>query len=114
MRLPKLLETLTRSPLLMTPGAAESCIALLQSSHEMRAAREGADYCGGAVDLEQMTIEDSLAIIPVKGPLGIGLDKFEKGAGATDYADIMADIEAAIRRGVQKALEDAALQAGAA
>ena len=95
MRLPKLLETLTRSPLLMTPGAAESCISLLQSSHDMRAAREGVDWCGGAVELEQMTIEDSLAMIPVKGPLGIGLDKFEKGAGATDYADIMADIEAA-------------------
>lgn len=92
MRLPKLIETLTRTPLLMTPGSVDSILSLLHSTHEFRATREGVDYCGKAVDLEQMTIEDALAIIPVKGPLGIGLDKFEKGAGATDYADIMADI----------------------
>ena len=95
MRLPKLIETLTRTPLLMTPGSVDSILSLLNSTHEFRAAREGVDYCGDAVDLEKMTFEDGLAIIPVKGPLGIGLDKFEKGAGATDYADIMADIATA-------------------
>lgn len=95
MRLPKLIETLTRTPLLMTPGSVDTILSILQSDHQFRAARDGVDYCGEAVDLEQMTIEDGLAIIPVKGPLGIGLDKFEKGAGATDYADIMADIAAA-------------------
>ena len=100
MRLPKLLETLTRTPLLMTPGAVESILTLFQqhatlSATEFQTARTGKDMCGGNVELEQMTIEDSLAMIPVKGPLGIGLDEFEKGAGATDYADIMADIAAA-------------------
>jgi len=92
MRLPKLLETLTRTPLLMTPAAVESCVSLLNSTHDFRAAREGVDYCGDKVEIEQMVVEGSLAIIPIKGPLGCGLDKFEKGAGATDYADIMADI----------------------
>jgi ClpP class serine protease len=95
MRLPKLIETLTRTPLLMTPGSVDAILSILHSTHEFRAAREGVDYCGEAVDLEQMTVEDGLAIIPVKGPLGIGLDKFEKGAGATDYQDIMADIASA-------------------
>lgn len=100
MRLPKLLETLTRTPLLMTPGSVDSILTLFQQHallgrDEFRAAREGVDYCGEAVDVEQMTIEDALAIIPVKGPLGIGLDKFEKGAGCTDYGDIMADLAAA-------------------
>lgn len=95
MRLPKLIETLTRTPLLMSPGSVDTILSILQSDHAFRAAREGVDYCGKAVDLEQMTIEDALAIIPVKGPLGCGLDKFEKGAGCTDYADITADIRAA-------------------
>ena len=93
MKLPKLLETLTRSPLLMTPGSVDTILSILQSDHAFRAAREGVDHCGEAVDLEQMTIEDKLAIVPVKGPLGCGLDKFEKGAGCTDYADIEGDIE---------------------
>src|ERR1017187_9626170 len=97
MRLPKLLETLTRTPLLMTPGSVDSILTLfnqhaLLSRADFQAARDGKDFCGNAVELEQMTVEDALAIIPVKGPLGIGLDAFEKGAGATDYADIMADV----------------------
>lgn len=95
MRLPQLIETLTRTPLLMTPASVDTLLSLLQSDHTFRAAREGVDYCGKSVELEQMTIEDRLAMIPVKGPLGCGLDKFEKGAGCTDYADIMADIQKA-------------------
>lgn len=100
MRLPKILETLTRTPLLMAPGAAESILTLfhqhaLMSRTDFQAAREGKDFCGGSVELDQMTIENGLAMIPVKGPLGVGLDSFEKGAGATDYADIMADLETA-------------------
>lgn len=97
MRPDKLLQVLTRTPLLMEPGAAESIITLfhqhsLLSRADFRAAREGKDFCGEKVDLEQMQIERGLALIPVKGPLGVGLDSFEKGAGATDYGDIMADL----------------------
>jgi ClpP class serine protease len=97
MKFPKLLETLTRSPLLMTPGAVESILTLFEnhatmSREDFQAAREGKDVCGGKVDLEQMSIEDGIAMIPVKGPLGVGLDSFEKGAGCTDYADIIRDI----------------------
>lgn len=100
MRLPKILETLTRTPLLMAPGAAESILTLfhqhaLMSRTDFQAAREGKDFCGGSVELEQMAVEGSIAYIPVKGPLGVGLDAFEKGAGATDYADIMLDIRTA-------------------
>jgi ClpP class serine protease len=57
-----------------------------------RASREGKDVCGDKVELEQMTFDKRLAIIPVKGPLGIELGAFEKGAGATDYQDIMDDL----------------------
>lgn len=95
MRLPKLIETLTRTPLLMTPAHVDTILNLLGSDHSFRAAREGVDYCGKAVEMEQMTVENAVAMIPVKGPLGCNLDSFEKGAGCTDYADIMADIESA-------------------
>ena len=100
MRLPKILETLTRTPLLMTPAAVDSILTLFKqhsamSAEDFRAAREGKDVCGGSVEIEQMTIENGLAMIPVKGALGIGLDAFEKGAGCTDYTDIMADLEMA-------------------
>ena len=100
MRLDKLLEILTRTPLLMRPERVDSLVTLFhQHAHlnkeEFKAAREGVDWCGDPVELEQMTIEDGLAMIPVKGPLGIGLDAFEKGAGATDYADIMDDVRKA-------------------
>ena len=100
MRLPKLLEVLTRTPLLITPATADSLLTLFQQHaalgrDEFRAAREGVGECGEAVELEQMTIEDGLALIPVKGPMGSNLDKFEKGAGATDYQDIVDDIETA-------------------
>ena len=100
MKLHKLLETLTRSPLLLSPGAAESILTLFQqhaglSAADFKAAREGKDMCGDSVDMEQMAVEGDLAIIPVKGPLGCGLGAFEKGAGATDYADICKDIQEA-------------------
>lgn len=97
MKFPKLLETLTRTPLLMTPGSVESILTMFEqhatlSREDFAATRDGKDMCGGKVDIEQMTIEDGMALIPVKGPLGVGLDAFEKGAGCTDYADIIRDI----------------------
>lgn len=100
MKFPKLLEVLTRSPLLMTPASVDSILTVFQqhatlSAADYKAAREGKDSCGDSVELEQMTVEDSIAMIPVKGPLGCDLGAFEKGAGATDYADIIKDIEEA-------------------
>jgi len=100
MRLAKLHEILYRTPLLMKPETMESILTIFQqhatlNKDDFQAAREGKDWCGNNVELEQMTIDGTLAMIPVKGPLGIGLDAFEKGAGATDYQDIMDDIETA-------------------
>lgn len=100
MKYAKIIETLTRTPLLMTPAAVESLHTLFQqhaalTAADFQLAREGKDSCGGKVELEKMEIEDSLAIIPVNGPLGVGLDAFEKGAGCTDYGDIISDVAAA-------------------
>lgn len=100
MKLPKLLEVLTRTPLLVTPSAVDAYLTLFNqhatmNAQEFRAAREGVDVCGETIEIEQMKIDGSLAIIPIKGPLGIDLSKFEKGAGATDYMDIADDFKSA-------------------
>ncbi len=100
MKLPKLIETLTRTPLLIRPETAESIGTLLEQHQVLTreaflAKREGKDFCGENVDLEQMVVEKGLAMIPVKGPLGIGLSAFEKGAGATDYIDIQRELREA-------------------
>lgn len=55
--------------------------------------REGVDGCGSQVDLPQAELIDGIGYIPVGGPLGLGLGKFEKGAGCTDYDDIEDDLE---------------------
>jgi protease-4 len=100
MKYPQILETLTRTPLLITPAAAEAMLQMFtqhaqMSAEDFQAAREGTGECGEKVELEQMTVVDGIANIPVNGPLGIRLGKFEKGAGAVDYLDIMADLKAA-------------------
>jgi signal peptide peptidase SppA len=100
MKFPKLLETLTREPLLMTPGAVESILTMFEqhanlSAADFKLAREGTGQCGEAVTLEKMTIKDGIASIPINGPLGVRLGSFEKGAGAVDYLDIMEDLRKA-------------------
>lgn len=100
MKYAQILETLTRTPLLIAPASAEALLHLFEqhaqmSAADFKAAREGVDYCGDKVELEQMTIEDGIARVPINGPLGIRLGKFEKGAGAVDYLDIIKDIKAA-------------------
>ena len=100
MKYAQILETLTRTPLLMAPASADSLLHLFQahaalSAEDFKAAREGVDMCGDKVAMEQMTIEGGIAAIPINGPLGIRLGKFEKGAGAVDYLDIMRELKEA-------------------
>ncbi len=100
MKYHELIRVLTEEPLLITPAAHGALFQLFKDHRELeraefRAAREGVDLCGEAVELEQMEVIDGIAHIPIRGPLGAGLSKFEKGAGATDVADIAADLDAA-------------------
>ncbi len=62
---------------------------------EFEAKRDGGTFCGEAIEIPQMTIEGSLAIIPVGGPIGINLGTFEKGQGCVDVQDITDEIEQA-------------------
>lgn len=98
MKYPQLLELLTRTPLLITPGARDSLLTLFEShatlsAAEFAATRQGTGVCGETIDLESMTIdEDGIAHIPIGGPLGLRLGGFEKGAGAVDFLDIQKDL----------------------
>ncbi len=100
MKYHQILTALTREPLLIMPASAASLFQLFSEhatldSDQFRAAREGIGMCGETVDLAQMEIEDGIATIPVGGPIGAGLGKFEKGAGAVDVADISSELDAA-------------------
>lgn len=101
MKYHQILEALTTTPLLIAPATAESLRKMFEqhasmNAAEFEAARKGTGQCGEAVELEQMTVENGLACIPVNGALGIRLGSFEKGAGAVDYMDIMDDIKTAM------------------
>ena len=58
--------------------------------HEAR--QPGTDICGNEVELEQMTIKDGIAEIPIGGVIGMNLKPFQRGSGAVDVADISAAI----------------------
>lgn len=98
MKYHQILATLNEEPLLITPAAHASLLKLFEEHRtleiaEFMAKREGVDACGGKVELEQMEVIDGIAHIPVAGPMGKGLSKFEKGAGAVDVDDIMDDLD---------------------
>lgn len=98
MKLAKILSTLNSEPLLCADGYRTTLLELFKqhselSGPEFRSARTGMAKSGSLLDVEQMEVEDGLAIIPVGGPIGMGLGEFEKGAGAVDVDDIAAEID---------------------
>lgn len=100
MKYHQIIATLTEEPLLITPAAHASLFKLFEEhramdAEEFKAAREGVDMCGEEVELEQMEVIDGIAHIPIGGPIGKGLGKFEKGAGAVDVDDVMDEIQEA-------------------
>jgi signal peptide peptidase SppA len=63
------------------------------SREEFKAAREGTDFCGDAVDVPQAETVEGICYIPIGGPIGKGLGGFEKGAGCVDCADICDELD---------------------
>ncbi len=57
-----------------------------------RAGRTGKAKSGQDLEVEQMEIRDGVAIIPIGGPIGMGLGEFEKGAGAVDVDDVQEEL----------------------
>jgi signal peptide peptidase SppA len=71
------------------PGASE----LVQVGAEL-ATREGKDYwTGDYIEVPEMEVENGVAIIPVTGFIGRGLDSYDKGMGATDVDDVREDLD---------------------
>jgi len=84
----------------MKPEAAGSLLKLFEehrseSPEDFKALREGVDFCGEAIEIPQAELIDGIMHIPVGGPIGRGLGKFEKGAGAVDVGDICDEIDRA-------------------
>lgn len=96
MKLPAIYQTLTEEPLILTPASHASLIRLLDEHRSTdRIEREGEDWCGEKVEIEQAELIDGIMHIPVNGPIGRGLGAFEKGAGCVDVGDITDEIERA-------------------
>lgn len=98
MKYHQLFAALTEEPLLITAAAHASLVRLFEEHRSLQASefyakREGTGSCGEAVELEQMEIIDGIAHIPIAGPIGKGLGKFEKGAGAVDVDDILDELD---------------------
>ena len=99
MKLPQILATLTEEPLLITPTAHASLLKLFEDHTtleraQFRAQREGVDWCGEAIEVEQAGLVDNIFYIPIGGPIGRGLGKFEIGAGCVDVRDVMDELDA--------------------
>ena len=96
----QIMAALTEEPLLITPAAHASLLRLFEehrtlSADQFRAKREGTDWCGDAVEVAQAEVIDGIMHIPIGGPIGRGLGKFEKGAGAVDVADLSDELDQA-------------------
>src|SRR5204863_3818133 len=98
MKFPELLNALQR-PLLIKPSAHASYLKLFedhiaQPRAEFNAEREGTDWCGKAIEIDQAETINGICYVPIGGPLGKGLGSFEKGAGCVDYQDITDELTA--------------------
>lgn len=93
MRLAQILTVLSSEPAFIMPDYRASLLELFHqhmtlAPSEFRATRTGKAKSGSDLDVEQMEIRNGVAIIPIGGPIGLGLGEFEKGAGAVDMDDI--------------------------
>lgn len=98
MKYQHILQKVYHEPWLITPGAHASIVALIESrilNAEPRSEREGTDYCGDKVEVEQMEVRNGIAHIPIGGVIGRKLTGFEKGMGAVDVLDVEREINQA-------------------
>ncbi len=100
MNLAKILTVLQSEPLFCDNDYRNRLLEMFNqhatlSKSDFLAKRDGGTVCGEAVEIPQATIEGSLAIIPIGGPIGMGLGAFERRAGAVDVLDISSEIDAA-------------------
>lgn len=100
MNLPQILSVLKTEPLFCAGGYRETLLEIFEqhaalSAAEYKHARTGKAKSGSSLELEQMTVKNGLAYLPVGGPIGQNLGEFEKGAGCVDVDDICTELDEA-------------------
>ena len=100
MRLAEIFHTLENEALLCGNDYRATLLGLLRDHRDLERAefhqRTGkTKQSGDELEVEQAEIRDGVCIIPVGGPMAINLGEFEKGAGAVDMDDIIAELDAA-------------------
>lgn len=100
MKLPQILNILQNEPLLCSNDYRAVLLDILRDHAEMEksefvASRTGRSSSGSELCVEQAETRDGICIIPVGGPMGIGLGEFEKGAGCVDMDDVTAELDEA-------------------
>jgi len=100
MRYEHILRAVYAEPWLIT-GPAHAAIRALVEQHllgQFAAERKpGVDMCGQEVAVDQMEVRDGVAIIPVGGVMARRLSGWERGAGAVDTLDVIADLDDAMK-----------------
>lgn len=94
----QIITALYRQPLAITPAGFESLDAIFRA--HVKGERPANDFFGAS--MAKMEVFDSLAIIPVFGPLMQHAALMDKKCGATSYDDIRQDIESAVNNGEVK------------
>lgn len=100
MKLAQILTTLQNDPLLCDNAYRFALLELFQQhaaldKAEFQFKRSGKARSGSELDVEEAEVHDGVCIIPVGGPMGIGLGEFEKGAGAVDMDDLVSELDEA-------------------
>lgn len=101
MKLAKILSILKDEPLFCSAEYRTTLLDLFQqhadlSKLDFKATRTGMAKSGSELEVEQMEVRGSVAIIPVGGPIGQGFGEFEKGAGCVDVDDIRDEMQEAL------------------
>jgi len=92
----QLLHLITCEPWYITQPALESLRDMLSSALKtspQELVAKGKTLFGD--DIEEMKIAGGLAVIPIKGPMGLNVGSWGRALGMTDMADIARDIEEA-------------------
>lgn len=91
----EILRVLCQEPLAITPAAHASWLSRFEAFLEWRSAeREPGEGPSGEIILrEQAEVAEGVMMLPVKGPVGRGLGKVEKGVGCVDFSEIIADLD---------------------
>lgn len=101
MKLVKILDVLNNEPLFCSDVYRTTILDIFNqhaalSRADFQAKRTGKAASGSSLEVEQMEIRGSVAIIPIGGPIGQGFGEFEKGAGAVDVDDVRGEMQEAL------------------